>query len=193
MSRVEKQAKELRRRSNIQQAVVLALYGTTVITIATLAPQVLQVLKHVDPDMHKKRKPAYRIQQALTRLEARQLLQQVETPSGWSVQLTSQGRKYADRLHMAEKIVIRKPRKWDGRWRIIIFDVWERRRNVRDQLRRMLRKAGFKRIQDSVWVHPYDCEELLTFLRADLRLGKGILYIIAEGIENDTQLRKCFD
>ena len=75
---------------------------------------------------------------------------------------------------------------------MVIFDIWERRRGVRDKLRRTLEKAGFRRVQDSVWVCPYDCEELVAFLRADLRLGEGILYLIAEGVENDAKLRKLF-
>ena len=101
--------------------------------------------------------------------------------------------KFAERLHAAERIKIRAPRVWDQKWRIVIFDIWERRRGVRDKLRRTLEKAGFRRIQDSVWVCPYDCEEFVTFLRADLRLGEGILYLIAEGVENDAKLRKLFD
>lgn len=53
-------------------------------------------------------------------------------------------------------------------------------------------KVGFVRIQNSVWVYPYDCEELIAFIRADLRLGKGLLYIVAEGIEYDKHLRTHF-
>ena len=192
MGQVEKETKEIRRRSHIQQAVVLTLYGATILPMAVFAPNALKLLKGIDPNLAKKRKPAYRIQQAATRLEQRKLLARRLTKDGWKIQLTPAGAKYANRLHNAERILIKKPRKWDGRWRIVIFDVWERRRAVRDQLRRMLVKAGFRRVQDSVWVYPYDCEELLTFLRADLRLGKGILYIIAEGIENDRQLRQWF-
>ena len=73
-----------------------------------------------------------------------------------------------------------------------MFDIWERRRPIRDKLRRALQKAGFRRIQNSVWVNPYDCEELVALLRADLRLGEGVLYLIAEGVENDQKLRQWF-
>src|SRR3989344_2704281 len=101
--------------------------------------------------------------------------------------------KHSQRLHVAEEIHLQKPKKWDGRWRVVIFDVWERRRNIRNKLRSMLEKAGFLRLQDSVWIYPYDCEELVAFLRADLKLGNGVLYIIAEGIENDAKYRIHFD
>mgnify|MGYP001617628735 FL=1 len=87
---------------------------------------------------------------------------------------------------------IRKPKRWDRKWRIVIFDIWERRRGVRDRLRNLLQKNGFVKVQNSVWVYPYDCEELFVFLRTNLRLGKGILYIVAEEIEYDEAFRKHF-
>jgi len=133
------------------------------------------------------------MRQALYRLEARGLLKRERSERGWRVSLTDVGEKFAEKLDAADRIKIKAPRKWDEKWRIVIFDIWERRRGVRDKLRRTLEKAGFKRVQDSVWVCPYDCEEFITFLRADLRLGKGILYIIAEGIENDARLRRLFN
>jgi hypothetical protein len=55
-----------------------------------------------------------------------------------------------------------------------------------------LQKIGFIKIQDSVWAYPYDCEEVLALIRADLRLGGGVIYLIAEGIENDKSLRMKF-
>ncbi len=73
-----------------------------------------------------------------------------------------------------------------------MFDVWERRRIVRDRLRSMLRKIGFVKIQDSVWAYPYDCEELIAFIRTELRLGKGVLYFVADGMESDRFLRTHF-
>jgi len=192
MNRIEQDAKKKRQRANIQQIVALTLYGVTALSVAAVAPGVLKLLKGIDPDINKKRKPQYRIQQAIARLEERKLIAREKTKTGWTLRLTKYGQQYAERIHNAEQIVIQKPYRWDGRWRIVIFDVWERRRGVRDQLRRVLTKAGFRRVQNSVWVHPYDCEELITFLKTDLRLGKGILYIIAEGIENDRQLRQLF-
>ena len=44
-------------------------------------------------------------------------------------------------------------------------------------------------LQDSVWLYPYDCEDLVTLLKADLKIGNAILYIIAEKIENDSHLK----
>lgn len=41
---------------------------------------------------------------------------------------------------------------WDGVWRLVIFDIPEKNRKVRDTLRRRLKEWGFVQWQKSVWV-----------------------------------------
>ena len=40
---------------------------------------------------------------------------------------------------------------------------------------------------------PYDCEELIAMMKVELRIGKDILYIIADSVENDRWVRKQFN
>ncbi len=54
---------------------------------------------------------------------------------------------------------------WDGRWRIVIFDIPSRRRLRRDALRNQLKKIGFRQLQESVWITPHDCSELIATLK----------------------------
>ena len=56
-----------------------------------------------------------------------------------------------------------------------------------------MKEMGFLRLQDSVWVFPYDCEEVIALIKADLRIGKDVLYTIVEKIENDKPIKKHFD
>src|SRR3989338_8054702 len=74
--------------------------------------------------------------------------------------LTKAGKGILDKWHMS-RYEIRQPKKWDKRWRIIIFDIPENKKLMRDQARNILREAGFQRLQDSVWVYPYDCEDVI--------------------------------
>ena len=192
MGKLETQTKEKARRVQIRQKIALALFRmTTNSASAAFAPE--EILRRRLFPKDAKGSPARRIRQALQRLEAQGMIKRQTAARGWAAVLTEEGKRFAKKLHAAESIRIRPPRVWDQKWRIVIFDIWERRRGVRDKLRRTLEKVGFRRIQDSVWVCPYDCEELVAFLRADLRLGESILYLIAEGVENDAKLRKLFD
>jgi len=45
-------------------------------------------------------------------------------------------------------------RRWDGRWRLVLFDVPEVRTAARNRLRRYLRDRGFGYLQNSVWITP---------------------------------------
>lgn len=53
-------------------------------------------------------------------------------------------------------------------------------------------EIGFIRLQDSVWIYPYDCEDLLTLLKADLKVGKDLLYMIVDSLEGDAKIRLFF-
>ena len=83
--------------------------------------------------------------------------------------------------------------RWDGKWRIIIFDIKEVRRSARDRLRWELKGFGFRRLQNSVWVNPYPCEDFTILLKADLKLGRDVLYLEVEKIEGEKYLREMFN
>lgn len=91
-----------------------------------------------------------------------------------------------------QKVAHAEKRKWDHRWRVVTFDIPEKRRGVRGRLRRFMDEYGFVRLQDSVWIYPYDCEDLIALVKADLRVGVSVLYMIVEKLENDKHLREHF-
>ena len=86
-----------------------------------------------------------------------------------------------------------KPRRWDGKWRLVIFDIKEEHKYLRQKVRNLVSQFGFQRLQDSVWVYPYDAEEVIALLKANLKIGAEVLYVIADAIEYDKLLREQFD
>ena len=84
--------------------------------------------------------------------------------------------------------------KWDGKWRIVVFDIAEEKRNKRDFLRRRLSWLGFRELQKSVWVFPYDVkkelEELFTISKADIQ--GDIRFLTVEKMEEDRDFREEF-
>jgi len=84
--------------------------------------------------------------------------------------------------------------KWDGKWRVIIFDIPEMSRKDRNFLRRELKWIGFKELQKSVWVYPYEIEKGLKLL---LKLWKtefrgDIRFLNVEKINEDRDLKSHF-
>jgi DNA-binding transcriptional regulator PaaX len=108
----------------------------------------------------------------LQRLEKEQWLQRQPAPSGDRLlRLTEAGRLHALGGRDPE---VHWNRRWDGRWRLALFDVPEGRSNLRDKLRRYLRARGFGYLQHSVWVSP-DLVEDEQKLLADAPLEVGTL------------------
>lgn len=179
------------KRGKIQDSVLAALYGAAALTLLVAAPNTLQLLKYVNPYIGQ-RNGKRRMSQAISRLIQRGMLKREGYGSAARVLLTDKGRRYADSLYKRPMLAVVKPRRWDERWRIVMFDIWESRRPVRDRLRHLLQQIGFVKIQNSVWAYPYDCEEVIALIRAELRVGKGAMYLIADGIEGDSNLREHF-
>jgi phenylacetic acid degradation operon negative regulatory protein len=68
-------------------------------------------------------------------------------------------------------------REWDGRWRIVFFDIPEQRRAVRDRLRYKLKEWGFVPKQKSVWISKKNCTKALRQFVKDLGVEEWVLVI----------------
>ena len=84
-------------------------------------------------------------------------------------------------------------RKWDGRWRIVFFDLKTEKTKERDAIRLMLRRCGFIFLQKSVWVYPYSCSSEVEFLRSFFQLEeKEFRLVVSDDIGGDDYLRRHF-
>ena len=107
---------------------------------------------------------------ALTRLENRGLVLG-ERRNGKAIYfLSDEGKKLTANLKL--KLKMANPQRWDGKWRILIFDVPEKIRGKRDFLRKELRNFGFYLLQKSVWAYPYNLPQDFFDLWKDLDFGR---------------------
>ena len=78
-------------------------------------------------------------------------------------QLTSSGEKAFKRRF---SLISMQKGKWDGYFMILIFDIPEKKRTVRNILRKKLVELGFGMLQESVWISPFHIEDdLQEFLQ----------------------------
>ncbi len=175
-------------RVPIQTLILRTIAASGAIGVALVAPKLLRLYKYVDKPHAAKSRTKYRIAQALNRLEESGMI----TITEGSVELTKVG---ADRIQeiLAGEYRVEEPAFWDGKWRMLIFDIKERQRRRRDELRLLLVGAGLVRLQNSVWVHPYAFDDFVELLRHYLQSkGDEIFYFTAEGLA-DQKLRKLFN
>ncbi len=189
MGKLEAENKKQIRATKIQKTILATIAIAGVISIAAIAPNVLQILKLFNSDKKSKRNIKTSIYNSRRRLIENGL---VEYTKNGFLALTPLGIKVLNKFERHE-FKIEKPKKWDKKWRILIFDIQERKRLVRDQIRITLNQIGFVKLQNSVWVYPYDCEDLINLLKADFSIGKEVLYIIADTIENQKVLLNHFN
>ncbi len=190
MGVLEKEARTIRRRGYLQNAVLSAVYVAGVLAVAAVAPNTLQLLDKIGPI----RRFNEQTRSTASRLARKGFVTFEEIHGRKCMRITEAGRRELERVE--REALLRagpvRPKRWDRRWRMVVFDIPEKRRRTRDRLREMVSLYGFLRLQDSVWVYPYECEELVALLKAELKIGKDVLYAIVEKIENDLWIRKHF-
>lgn len=68
-------------------------------------------------------------------------------------------------------------RPWDGKWRIVVFDIAEKEHRLRDYLREKLVSLGFGKLQESVYITPLDVlADLKEFLKEAGLYGQAIVF-----------------
>lgn len=108
------------------------------------------------------------------------------------ISLTGEGRKKAG-IYQISCLEVKKPKKWDGKWRIAIFDISEMKKLHREAFRGKLKELGFYPLQKSTWIHPYDCRAEMELLKDFFGLDDGELrLVVASHIGQDADLRKFF-
>lgn len=187
---LEKTVSAQSQRTRVETAVLGTLALAGVITIAAMGPGALQLLRFVQPHLNEIGQ-----KQTIRRTIGRLIKQGYIEKRGERYHITDSGKKHLDvKIQAAQLTLLRNStsRKWDKKWRVVIFDVKESRRGIRNELRSLLITTGFIKLQNSVWVYPHRCDEVIALLKFHLRLGRDLVYIIADGIEGDEVLRKHF-
>ena len=107
------------------------------------------------------------------------------------IKLTDKGRTRVLKYNI-DNITIKRPEVWDGKWRIVIFDVPDKERKMRDYFRRKIQSLGFVQLQRSVYVHPFVDGDSLEFLRSNYNIKPSVIVIAADRIEGEEKLYKNF-
>jgi DNA-binding transcriptional regulator PaaX len=146
--------------------------------------------KHLFPEERRYSRP--QVKRALLHLLKSGLLQLVEDGEGTvAVTLTPRGKERAHALRV-DTLVIRKPKYWDGKWRMIVFDIPESKRKIRDALRHRLASLNFFKLQDSIWIYPYDCRHAISFLADHYGLHGHLHFAIVDVFDQEDEARRHY-
>lgn len=128
----------------------------------------------------------------LKRLQARKIVRYKELVDGRiEIALMRRGKLLALRYKFDELKL--DTAQWDGKWRLVLFDIPHDRRKARDAFRAKLRKLFFYQIQKSAYITPFKCEDEIDFICAVFRIRRYVLIFELEHFDGEEKLRHYFD
>ncbi|MBI3559630.1 hypothetical protein HY087_00685 [Candidatus Gottesmanbacteria bacterium] len=172
---------------------VLTLLGTGAVlslslfvapTAIVLAKPFLDQKRNRDRNAWKQFSQRY-LRSTINRLRKEKIVTIEERNGEQIVILTKLGKRRILKYSL-ETLEIEKPSHWDGRWRLVIYDVVKHKKYLRDVFRETLKNLGFYQLQESVWLFPYPCEKEVTFLREYYGIGNEVVYVVATTLEDDS-------
>lgn len=133
------------------------------------------------------------INSAISSLKKRKFIKIIKEKNGRvKITLTNKGRKRILEMSL-DFVKIKKPRKWDGKWRIVIFDVPVKQNAAREALRNKMKNLGFKQLQKSVWIVPWECEDEILFVAEVFKAERYIEIIESDYLLHDREARRIFN
>ncbi len=105
------------------------------------------------------------------------------------LQTTKRG---ADKLAQLDFREIEMTEPWDGKWRLVMYDIPEEKRNARDQVRRLIKQLGFAQLQQSAWIHPLPCLNEFEIIKEVNGLDDALLLIETEKIKGVERYKQHF-
>jgi len=88
--------------------------------------------------------------------------------------------------------MIQKQKHWDGKWRLIIYDIQVQKKKAQQLFHKMLKKFQFLQLQRSVYLYPYNCEDEIEFLRQYYKIGENVIILTINGLENEKAYKDYF-
>lgn len=144
------------------------------------------LIKLISESQSSSSNPSSEAKRVLTHMSRIGLIKREKLSDGTTyIILTAKGKKRLSSV-ILESIVISKPNKWDGKWRVVSFDIPRALRARRYELLRELHRLGFQKLHQSMWVHPFPCSNEVKQLATSLGLQNNVIYIEATLDEEQT-------
>lgn len=178
-------------KSEIGKDVFRWLIIAGVVSVAATSPYFLTNLLRYQRKFRKY--PKQKVSDMFYNLRKRGLINIQKNNHQIYISLTEEGKKKAGWMQI-DSLKIARPKKWDGKWRMVMFDISQLRKFYRDAFRGKLKELGFCQFQKSVWIHPSDCRAEIDLLRIFFGLSeKELRLIVAQDIGNERELKKIFN
>jgi len=181
----------MRRVGTIQKKLLILLFGHLSFGLCYTPGQRSKVLRQMAKEWEKINEESLR--RAIDSLYKNKLIDMEELADGRvKITLEDGGKKKALEYKL-EEMEIKKPAKWEGKWRMVLFDIPHKKKKAREALRFHLKRLGFYPYQKSAFIYPYDCQNEIDFLIEFYQIRPYVRQLVISEIDNDFHLRKIFE
>ena len=128
------------------------------------------------------------IRLALSRMSKQELIHRSKIGRESYYSLTKKGNSWM--LYGKHRTLERENKKWNKKWMLLTYNIPEKLRHLRDNLRRELQAMGYGSLGSSLWISPYDLMEELNKISDKLKVAKYIETFEARytGLHEDLKL-----
>ena len=159
-----------------------------------IVPGILKVIDEFGmPEEKSKKYSRKQLDNAFAHLKRQKLVEIIKEKDGkMHVKLTNKGKKRMVEFSI-DTLKIKKPKKWDGKWRVLMFDIPTKPKiynQAREALRSKIKELGFFQMQKSVWVCPFECEDELLFVAELYHVEKYIEVLTVEKLLHGNMLKR---
>ena len=183
--------KKIKRLGPNQQKALLLICAGIGLSLARTPKQYFRIFQEVPEEWKKINKRS--LERAIYDLYKSKLIRERENSDGsLTMMLTDKGKKKVITFNI-DNMEIKKPKAWDKKWRMVIFDIPEKKRAARDVLREILKRMSFYEFQKSVFVHPYPCQDEIDYLIEYYEIRPYVRIVTATELDNELHLCKIFN
>ena len=176
-----------RKIGQVQRKVLLLLLAGFALGLTHSPTRQFRIIKQVAAEWRKINQQSLR--NAIKLLYRSRIVEAKDNHNGTTtLVLSEEGRRLALTYDL-DKMNISRPRRWDGKWRMILSDIPESKKKSREHLRYHLKRLGFIEFQKSVYLFPFECEKEMKYLIEYLYIKKYARYALLEKVKNEIDLK----
>lgn len=133
-----------------------------------------------------------RVWKALKYLEEQDSIRLVDAGNERFVSITPKGERTLQGMRISE-LTPRTPKRWDGLWRLVMFDIPLAHEAARIPMKQKLIDFGFEPYQKSVFIHPHNYRNEVLQVAEYLGVRDFVRFVTARSISAEDEFKEKFD
>lgn len=177
------------KRGEIAKIILKSLVVGGLLVAVVAMPGLAQILKMFQPQNARGR---YKIERTLRTLQKNRLVSITYKNGKEFVTITAAGKSKVLQYDF-DDLDIKKPKRWDKQWRIVIFDIPNTKKKLRMALNLKLHDMNFYPFQESAFISPYECRDEIDFVAEYLGVRSYVKYALVKEVDDEYKLKKAFN